>query len=334
MRATTKEELKQVLRALADPQASAPPTETCLNIAPQDLFDAVRHHGIEPAALPKLLEALPQEPPYVALIDGVRERQFLANAKCLNLEAHAKRIMLAIEGAGLQAKIVKGPVFTSALYEKASDRPFTDIDILAHPSAVRAIAPLLKDAGFFHSRRWIWDKSRSHMEQKWVLLEDPAIVIELHGNLVHNAGLRRHISFGFDEYMTVAGGGDFPAAAHFMTAVIHASASHKFNRLQLLVDVLQAVRRLEDRDVEHLDQVLDQLGARLEALVCLDLVDALFDNFTATQAQEKLSGRRDYRRCRRLVTADAVFDTWNDRGHRSSMRRNTFRLAQHVVPRS
>ncbi len=324
-------ELKRVLCSLADPQAPAPPTDTYLKVDPQNLFDAMLHHGIEPVALPKLSETLPQEPPYVALIDGVRERQFLVNAKCLNLEASAKRVMMAVEGAGLQAMIVKGPVFTNALYDKASDRPFTDIDILAHRVAVRPIGPLLKEAGFDHKRRWIWDKSISNMEQKWLKRDDPSIVIELHGNLVHNRGLRRRISFGYDEYQMAAGDGEFPAVAHFMTAVIHASAGHKFHRLQLLVDVLHALRPLDDSDLKHLGGVLVRLNARLEVLVCLDLVNGLFEEPAALHALERLSAGGDYRRCRRLMTADTVLDTWKTRGRRSKFHRHAFRWMQHLV---
>ena len=87
-------DLKRTLCLLADPQKPAPAADEILNFDPQQLFEAITHHGIAPVALPKLVEILPQEPPYVALIDGMRESQFLANAHCLNLEAVAKRVML------------------------------------------------------------------------------------------------------------------------------------------------------------------------------------------------------------------------------------------------
>ena len=325
--------LKRLLCQLADPQKPAPSTEELLSFDPQQLFDAITHHGIAPVALPKLVETLPQEPPYVGLIDSMRESQFLANAHCLNLEAVAKRVMLAIDRAGLQATLVKGPVFTVALYDRASDRPFTDVDILVHRSAAREIGVLLKDAGFNRRGHRIWHRSASNLAQKWVGRDDPSVLVELHGNLVHYAGLRRRVSFGYDEYRTASGNGEFPAVANFMTAVIHASAGHKFHRLQLLVDVLQALRRLDETDVEHLVRVLPQLRARLEVLLCLDLVDVLFDEPAAKRVMERLSAGRDYRHSRRLVTADAIIDTWSDTGRRSKVRRHAFRWMQHIARR-
>lgn len=325
--------LRPVLCALADPQAPAPPADSFLKIDPQDLFDAVLHHGLEPVALPKLSAILPKEPPYLALIDRMRERQFLVNAQCLNLDAYAKRVMLAIEYSGRKAVIVRGPAFAKALYDRSSDRPFTDIDILAHRAAVRPIGRLLKQAGFDRKRRWLRKSAFGNMEQKWSKRGDPSIVIELHGNLVHSPGLRRRISFGFDEYRIAAGDGAFPTVAHFMTAVIQASVGHGFQRLQLLVDVLQALRRLEDRDLKHLGVVLGRLNARLEVLVCLDMVYSLFEEPAALHALERLSAGRNYHRCRRLVTPDAVLDTWKVQDRRTNSRRHAFRWAQHLVRR-
>ena len=71
----------------------------------------------------------------------------------------------------------------------------------------------------------------------------------------------------------------------------------------------------------------------LEVLLCLDLVDALFGEPAAKQVMERLSAGRDYRRSRRLVTADAIIDTWTDTGRRSKVRRHAFRWMQHIARR-
>ena len=326
-------DLGRVLCALADPQAQGPSAEACLAVPPEPLFEAILHHGIEPIALRKLTGTLPQAPPYPTLIDAVRERQLLANAHALVLEAHALHLTTAIDAQGLNAVIVKGQVFAKALYDRASDRPFTDVDVLAHPASVPEIGTILEEAGFLLYRKRMFDKSARNMEQKWVHKDNRNILIELHGNLVHYAGLRWRVSFGYDDYRTASGNGEFPNAAYFMTAVIHASAGHKFHRLQLIADVMQAARKLSDEDIRHLNAVLDSLRARLEVLVCLDLVCALFGDEASRHVRDSLSPGRDYRFARTLVTPAAVIDTWNDAGHRSRMRRHAFRWVQRIAPR-
>ncbi|WP_419909221.1 nucleotidyltransferase family protein [Hoeflea sp.] len=326
--------LGRVLCALADPQDPGPTEDACLALPAEPLFEAILHHGIEPIALRKLVETLPQEPPYTSLIDAVRERQLLANAHSLVLEAQALQLLAAIDAQRLQAVIVKGQVFAKALYDRASDRPFTDVDVLAHPDSVPAIGAILENADFLLYRKKLFDKSASNMEQKWVQKDNQNILIELHGNLVHYASLRWRVPFGYAQYRTASGDGEFPNVAYFMTAVIHAAAGHKFHRLQLIVDVMQAARKLTEADIDYLRSSLDALRARLEVLVCLDLVSALFADEAAIHIRDSLSSGRGYRYGRSLVTPAAVIDTWNDTGHRSRMRRHAFRWLQRVVPRS
>ncbi|MCY6382618.1 nucleotidyltransferase family protein [Hoeflea prorocentri] len=322
-----------VLCSLADPQAENPIAGAILSLDADRLFAAVRYHGIEPVALPKLAALVPQEPPYTQLLVDVREGQLLANAHAMVLEAQALQVMTAIETAGLPARIVKGQVFAKGIYDRVSDRPFTDVDILADPAAAAAIGEILTDCGFVLHQKEHFDRSERNMEQKWTRTDDHNVLIELHGNLVHYAGLRRRVSFGYDEYVLAGGNGDHPAVANFMTAVIHAAAGHKFHRLQLLVDVLQAGRRLDEADIDHLRSVLGKIPARLEVLVCLDLVCALFKDEKAAHIRESLSEGKDYRRSRAIVTPQCVIATFDDTGHQSRLRRHAFRWAQHIVSR-
>lgn len=322
-----------VLCALADPQAKGPAAGDIASVDAERLFSAVRHHGIEPVALPKLTALAPKEPPYTQLLDEVREGQLLANAHAMVLEAQALQVMNAIEAAGLPARVVKGQVFAKALYDRASDRPFTDVDLLADPSAAPAIGDILRECGFILHQKERFDRSARNMEQKWVRSDDHNALIELHGNLVHYASLRRRLSFGYDEYVLACADGEHPAVGNLLTAVVHAAAGHKFHRLQLLVDVLQAARRLDEDDIGYLRSVLDAISARLEVLVCLDLVYALFGDDAAGHIRDSLASGKTYRRSRSLVTPASVIATWDDTGHRSRIRRHAFRWAQHLVPR-
>ena len=303
--ARTDHAIKRLLCLLADPQSPAPPVACFAHVQPEALFEAIGHHGIGSIALPKLNETLRDDPRYHDLLEKQKEQQIGANALSLFLEAYAR----------------------------PSDRQFTDIDILAHSDAREKIAVLLAQMGFRQDVRPFWDKSESNMEQKWVHHENPGILIELHGNLVHYASLRRRISFGYEEYQTASGDHAHPAIAYFMTAVVHAAAGHKFHRLSLLVDVLQALRHLGERDLDRLADVTDALGMRLEVLLCLDLVASLFDEAAAQGALARLEPGRNYAWTRRLINGAAVLDTWRDTGHHSRIRRHALRWMQHIVPR-
>ncbi len=325
--------IKRLLCQLADPQVQALFANQYDGIELRPLFQSMRHHGIEAIAVPKLGASLPKNGLSEMLMEQEKEYQFVANAHSLILEAHADRIINALKRAELHAVIVKGPVFSKELYEREADRQYTDIDILSHPTSIGDIGEILRQEGFHQAVREFWDNSERNMEQKWVHNDNANILVELHGNLVHYAGLRRRISFSYEDYQTASCNGKCPAIAYFITAVVHAAAGHKFHRLALLVDVLQALRRLEDNDLARLGQVVDMLGLRLEVLTCLDLVGSLFGEVNTRPALAHLPDGRNYSWTRRLVTADAVLDTWRDTGHRSRLRRHAFRWMQHIVPR-
>jgi hypothetical protein len=331
--ASAVDEFRLLLCALADPQAPAPPLDVVLAADPNRLFASILHHGIEPVALPKLTGLLPRRPPYVALINGMRARQFLANAHCLKLDAVAKRLRLAIETAGFQAALVKGSVFAVTLYRKTSQRPFSEIDILVRDEALRPVGPLLKKQGF--RRRGLQLASRLGLgqTQTWIGREDPSIRIRLHRGLVGAAIVRRRVSFGLDEYRIAGGNGAHPAVANFLAAVLHATTIAGMRDLQSLVDVLQALRQLDDDDVAHLSRVLPLLRVRPEVLVCLDIVGALFGDPSAAYVLERLLAGSRFRFGRRLLSPATVLGTAAGHAGTFSFRHRLFRVFQVVAPR-
>ena len=145
--------------------------------------------------------------------------------------------------------------------------------------------------------------------------------------------LLRRLSFGYTEYMLASQQGRFPAAANFLTAVVHAAAGHKFNELKLLVDVAQAFRQLQAGDIACLEKILDVIPARLEVLTCLDLICVLFENLVVDDVIAQLAGQIQFRVARKLVTTDAVLNTYFDRWHVSRLRRHSFRFLQNRLGR-
>lgn len=332
-RALTRAE-KLLLCALADPAVSCPSTELLTAVEPRLLFDAIDHHGIEAVALRKLKAAEPKPGgEFANLLAKADERQFVANAMAMTLEARAREILEAIAAAGTRAVIVKGPVFAKELYRHESDRPFTDIDILTTSGDLAAIGGILERSGYWQAKRAFWDRSETNMEQKWFSTENDRILIELHTNLVHDAGLRRRLSFGFEDYELACESGQYPRVAWFLTAVIHAAAGHKFHKLQLLVDVLQAFRILSQEDLAALDRILDRIPARLETAICLRLVDDLFDVADANSTLAEITGGSELAKRKNFVDAETVLDSYFDAARRSKIRRHAFRFMQKVAPR-
>jgi hypothetical protein len=171
------------------------------------------------------------------------------------------------------------------------------------------------------------------MEQKWFSTENDQILVELHTNLVHDAALRRRLSFGFADHELASEGDLYPRVAWFLTAVIHAAAGHKFHKLQLLVDVLQAFRILSQEDLDALDRILGQIPARLETAICLELVDDLFDVVDAKDALAEITRGSNLENRKKFVDAETVLNSYFDTAKRSKVRRHAFRLMQKVAPR-
>lgn len=332
--ASTADEFGLLLCALADPGAPLPPRDVLLAADPDRLFEAIVLQGIEPVAFRKLNKLLPQQPPYFSLLDGVRERQFLANAHCLNLDAVAKRIKLAIETADLEAAIVMGSVFAVALYDRTSDRPYEAIDILVDADDLNPVSRLLQDEGFVRRGLQLSERSGLGRTQVWTGDEDPSLCIRLHTSLIGGAVVRQRVSFGLQEYSIAGDEGAHPAVANFMAAMLHATTAGGMRQLQCLVDVLQALRHLDDDDVAHLAMVLPWLQVRPEVLACVDLVGALFGDSSSAYVLERLHAGSQFSMGRKMLSPASVLGTAAQPGHASSMRHRMFHVLQAVASRN
>ena len=165
-------------------------------------------HNVGPIVLRKLGRARCP----AGLLDQVEGLTILT----LRLELLLPQIQQALDDQGLTAIIVKGPVFASELYPVAGDRPFTDLDILAPPEEFDAIGAVLMSMGLHQHKRDRFDRSEANQEQKWISADDPNLLIEVHGDLVHYPGLRRRVRL---DHATLANLGTAPPTAWFLTAV-------------------------------------------------------------------------------------------------------------------
>jgi hypothetical protein len=161
-----------------------------------------------------------------------------------------------------------------------------------------------------------------------VLPEIPAVLVELHLNLVHYPALRRKVSYGYQQLAACGHGDPEAPLGLFFTSVVHAALGHKFHQLRMLVDVLQAWRKLGQEERRSLSKVARALGAEMETALCLKLVSDLFGLPDACDAAASLVATPAARAALLLVDAPTLLAAPHSRV--SWIRRHAFRLAQHM----
>ncbi len=324
----------RLLCRLADPLDCNLAIEDLEGIDPSVLMAALEKHGIEPVGLRKLRSLGGNHDSELGrLLIGSSERQFLANALSMELETRANEILESVQHKGARATMVKGPDFAANLYPNRSDRPFTDIDFIVHPEDLDMMGSILKNANYAQNSRRVYDRSKIHMEQKWTSVDNQNILIELHTNLVHDPGLRSRVSFGYRELETACQGKMMTPVARFLTAVIHTAAGHKFHKLQMLVDVLQAFKKLDPSGMDLLYITTHSIPAQLEIATCLDLISELFSLPSASAAARKFKCGLFPNLPGRLLTAGTILDATGARLGSSHIRRHAFRIVQKVASR-
>ncbi|RWF37138.1 MAG: hypothetical protein EOS65_27725 [Mesorhizobium sp.] len=323
---------EKLLLNYADPEARmavVPAAGTLLA-----LLDNAEFHGVLPIMLRKLREAgdahLPQDPALQARLTELREASTLVTGQSMLLQYHGERIMKALAAKDIPARIVKGPVFARKLYKHVSDRPFTDIDILVEPASINDANQVIAASGFeLHS-----GEAQSHDLQEFKRLEkeNSSLLIELHGNLVHDSGMRRRLSLGFRELQAIDGAGTDTPAALLTIAIVHAAGGHKFHRLQLCVDVLQGVRALPSPEAEaQLLEAARMTGIELELATVLDVTGRLFDEARALDLADRIKPDLGIRLARRLITRETLLGVNSRDKMRSRLRRDAFRWIQRLA---
>lgn len=242
----------------------------------------------------------------------------------LRLELLLPQIQQSLAEQGLSAIIVKGPVFATELYPVAADRPFTDIDILAPPGEFDAIGAVLMSMGLHQHKRDRFDRSEATQEQKWVSADDPNLLIEVHGDLVHYPGLRRRVRL---DHATLTDLGPTTPTAWFLTAVAHGALGHKFHALRLVLDVLQAFRRLDQAERSTLLECARSVRLELETLQSLHLIGTMFDEPEALTLSRRAGALT---RAAFISGADVLSAP---SAKRSKLKRHLFRQLQHYAAR-
>lgn len=148
--------------------------------------------------------------------------------------------------------------------------------------------------------------------------------------MVHYPLLRRRARFGRRELLRAGDGNGEDAGALLATAIVHATLGHKFERLGMLVDVLQAVRKLPRGRHPSFRATMTALGLGLECAVCLGIVAR---GFGEPAARELAGGFRPGWKGglgALLVTPPVVVATQMKPAQATWLRRKAFRMVQYL----
>lgn len=312
-----------LLCRLADPEAPAPavPPGHLPRIA-----QMASDHNVGPVVLRKLAGV--SDPDTVSALKREVEATV---ALTLHLRGLANDVAAFIRHNGIEATMVKGQSFATRLYPVPGDRPFTDLDILASPAAREAFSGFLTDRGFRLHKRAAFDNTVANQEEKWLHEDFPALLIEVHGNLVHYEGLRRRVSFSFDDLMRIDPEDPEAPLSLFFLAVVHGTLGHKLHQIRFLVDVLQAFRKLDTDDREKLPRLAADLHLGIETALCLRLIAEMFDEPAAAELASRFTPGPLASLGRGMITAQVVIEAPYSR--MSRLRRHAFRWIQRTIRR-
>lgn len=324
---------ERLLLRLADPEAAA--VEDNLSAkALSALLDNAEFHGVLPIMLRKLRERggarLPEDPGLQSKLDDLRQKATIATGQSMLLQYHGDRIMKGMAAESIPARIVKGPVFARKLYRNISDRPFTDIDILVEPANLARANQVIAASGFELGSNEA--ESYQLQEFKWLEKENASLLVELHGDLVHDTGMRRRLSLGFRELGIIDGEATDTPAALLTIAIVHAAGGHKFHRLQLCVDALQGVRALQSLKAEQ--RLLDaarMTGIELELAIVLNVTGQLFDEPHALELAGRIKPDLSIRLAKKLITTNTLLRVNSREKIGSRLRRDAFRWIQRLA---
>jgi hypothetical protein len=325
---------EKLLLTFADPEA---PAAIGGNLAAQTLLALLANaefHGVLPIMLRKLREIgdakLPKDPALRQKLSELRDQATMATGQSMLLQYHGGRILKALAAKGVPARIVKGPVFARRLYSQVADRPFTDIDLLVDPASIAEANRTIGECGFELGS----DEAESHelQEFKWLEKDNSSLLVELHGDLVHDSGMRRRLSLGFRDLQVIDDGEIDTPAALLTIAIVHAAGGHKFHRLQLCVDVLQGVRALKSPEEEaRLLEAARMTGIELELATVLNVTGRLFGAPRAIELANRIKPDLSIRLAKWLITGNMLLRVNSREKLRSRLSRDAFRWVQRLA---
>lgn len=286
--------IKSWLPVLADPTGIRHPLPAAVfdATALPVLIETAGRHGVLPAVI-RNLKMLQREDSGIICGDDlakVLERgeglllQYVANS--MHLRRQSDEIIAAMRNEGLPGMVFKGPQFADRLYPAAAMRTFTDIDLLVSESTLPQAEAILVQLGY-RQQAVPMKYADGYGETAWTRSTRSAGTVELHWNLVNSPTIRRRVDVRYEDLEISEG--EASADSLLLIAVVHAAASHSFDRLGPLIDILQAVRGAAgELDEIWLKQSLAKTGASFCMATALSLTGTLLREPLCGELLERL----------------------------------------------
>ena len=161
----------------------------------------------------------------------------------LVLRQQAQELTSRMQETGLPVLVLKGCDFADRLYSHPSLRPFTDVDLLIPERILPEARQVFSKLGYLPVTVPM-KHAAGYGEESWRHPARPGGTVEIHWNLVNSPSLRRALSVTYEDLQleTNQSRSRPSAAAVLLIAAVHGVAGHGVDRLQVLCDVVQAVR--------------------------------------------------------------------------------------------
>jgi hypothetical protein len=213
----------------------------------------------------------------------------------LVLRQQAQELTGRMQEAGLPVLILKGCDFADRLYSHPSLRPFTDVDLLIPGQILSETRQVFRQLGYLPVPVPM-KHATGYGEESWRHPTRPGGMVEIHWNLVNSPSLRRALSVTYENLQLEMYQGRFrpSATAVLLIAAVHGVASHGVDRLQVLCDVVQAVRGTAGAlDETRLAQAVPQTGTGCALATALTLAYKMYREPACLDLMKRLGiGRR------------------------------------------
>jgi Uncharacterised nucleotidyltransferase len=281
-----------------------------------ELIDQAAGHGVLPAVVANLraaqasgqadrVVAAGAEPALVQALAGAEQTLVAMVGLTMMITFHGRRIEKALRNRGLRVMLVKGAMFADRIYPKPALRTFGDVDLLVHPEDMAAAREGLAENGLrFHAEP---DRD-GYFEEKWTLESADNILFELHDDMIGSPKFRPRVSLQFSH---LAPGNDLTCeptpAGLLVLAAVHGATSHRYDRLQQIVDLCLIGRGAAGPIVaDELADLTARTGSKLSVLSGLDLADRLFDAPECGALADRLGRTAASKFARMLLGPEAV----------------------------
>lgn len=336
---------ERLLIHLADPLrgATRPPVLLPSADGLERLLAAASIHGVLPAAIRNLSGLIENEDRESggagsAGLEALRGRLEAARLQLayqtgfqMMMSHHARRVMAGFAAASIPGAVVKGAAFAQRLYPDPSLRTFTDVDILIPAAHRHRTGDVMRPLGFelfeFEDR-----KGKEYHEQKWLLGGKQEVMIEVHSNLVHSPKLRGAMSIGYEDVCAAGNEDGSDATALLFIAATHGAIGHQLDRLQHLVDVMQAARGAAGPvNASQLARISQRCGVTLAVAGALELAGKTFGEPHCLRLARQLLPSPVARLPGQLLSPELVIRGQSLSRGRGSWRRKLFRQALRIA---